>query len=112
MVARRSPSRCYWIPLILGAKVASRSRTEGESGGFDLRGINDEVGTNYAPEALDSLGPEERHRLYGMLRLKVLWFEDSEAWAEMPIRPLASLEEDPGVYRTGVTSKSARTAAR
>ena len=68
--------------------------------------------TALAPEALDSLEPEERHRLYGMLRLKVLWFEDGEAWAEMPIRPLTTLEENPGVYRIGVTSRFARTAAR
>ena len=35
--------------------------------------------TVLVPEALDSLGPDERHRLYGMLKLKVLWFEHGEA---------------------------------
>jgi hypothetical protein len=59
--------------------------------------------TALAPETFDSLGPEERHRLYGMLRLRVLWFENGQAWTDMPIRQLTSLEEDPGAYRTGVS---------
>jgi hypothetical protein len=46
-----------------------------------------------------------------MLKLKVM-LEDGEAWAEMPIRPPRSLEEDPGVYRTGATSWSARAVVR
>jgi hypothetical protein len=45
---------------------------------------------------LESLGPEERRRLYGSLGLQV-FVEDGEAWAEMPIRPLTPLRED-GVY--------------
>ena len=60
-----------------------------------------------APEVLESLGPEERHRLYGILGLRV-FVEDGEAWAEMPIRPLTPLRED-GVYQDEVTSTSART---
>ena len=40
---------------------------------------------------LESLGPEERHRPYGILGLKV-FVEDGEAWAAMPIRPLTVLE--------------------
>jgi site-specific DNA recombinase len=60
-----------------------------------------------APEVLASLGPEERHRLYGILGLKV-FVEDGEAWAEMPIRPPTMLEGDGG-YRNEVTSTSART---
>ncbi len=59
-----------------------------------------------APEVLESLGPEERRRLYGILGLKV-FVEDGEAWAEMPIRP-AALEGDSG-YRTEGTPTSART---
>ena len=64
-----------------------------------------------APEAIDSLTPEERHRLYGMLKLKVLVGKDGEASAEMPVRPSTTLSENPGVYHTGVTSRSALTAA-
>ncbi len=64
-----------------------------------------------APEALDSLEPDERHRLYGILRLRVMVGEDGKAWAEMPIGRPASLDEDPAVYRCGVTSRSALTAA-
>ena len=29
------------------------------------------------PEAIDSLGPEERHRIYKMLRLKVLTYPEA-----------------------------------
>lgn len=76
---------------------------EAEEGGFEADKLSEEG---------NPMGPEERHHLYGMLRLRVLWFEEGDAWAEMPIRPLANLEEDSGVYRTGVTSRSARTAAR
>jgi site-specific DNA recombinase len=60
-----------------------------------------------APEVLESLGPEERHRLYGILGLKV-FVEDGEAWAEMPVRPPTPLQENGG-YRNEVTSTSART---
>ena len=60
-----------------------------------------------APDVLESLGPEERRRLYGILGLKV-FVEDGEAWAEMPIRPPTALDGDSG-YRTEVTSTSART---
>jgi site-specific DNA recombinase len=63
-----------------------------------------------APEVLESLDSEERHRLYGILGLSV-FVEDGEAWAEMPIRPPTALEEDGG-YQTEVTSTSARTSAR
>ena len=62
-----------------------------------------------APDALESLGPEERRRLYGILGLKV-FVEDGEAWVEMPIRPPTALEGDSG-YRKEVTSASARTVA-
>ena len=55
-----------------------------------------------APDVLESLGPEERRRLYGILGLKV-FVEDGEAWAEMPIRPPAALDGDSG-YRNEVTS--------
>jgi hypothetical protein len=60
-----------------------------------------------APDVLESLGPEERRRLYSILGLKV-FVEDGEAWAEMPIRPLTQLPED-DVYRNEVTSTYART---
>ena len=60
-----------------------------------------------APEVLESLGPEERHRLYGILGIKV-FAKGDEAWVEMPIRPPTTLEGDSG-YRTEVTSTSART---
>ncbi len=60
-----------------------------------------------APEVLESLGPEERHRLYGILGIKV-FVKDGEAWVEMPIRPPTALEGDGG-YREEVTSTSART---
>ncbi|MDP8900731.1 MAG: hypothetical protein M3N33_06195 [Actinomycetota bacterium] len=60
-----------------------------------------------APDVLESLEPEERRRLYGILGLKV-FVEDGEAWAEMPIRPPTPLTED-GVYSNEVTSTSART---
>ncbi len=62
-----------------------------------------------APEVLESLGPEERHRLYGILGIKV-FVKDGEAWVEMPIRPPTALEGDSG-YRKEVTSASARTVA-
>ncbi|HEV2093029.1 MAG TPA: hypothetical protein VGR18_07675, partial [Rubrobacter sp.] len=60
-----------------------------------------------APEVLESLEPEERRRLYGILGLKV-FVEDGEAWAEMPIRPPTPLSGE-GVYRNEGTSTSART---
>ena len=60
-----------------------------------------------APEVLESLGPEERHRLYGILGIKV-FVKSGETWVEMPIRPPTALKEDGG-YRTEVTSTSART---
>ena len=60
-----------------------------------------------APEVLESLGPEERHRLYGILWIKV-FVKDGEAWVEMPIRPPTTLEGS-GVYRNEVTLTSART---
>lgn len=50
---------------------------------------------------------EERHRLYGILEIKV-FVKDGEAWVEMPIRPPTALEGDGG-YREEVTSMSART---
>src|SRR5919199_2844501 len=65
-----------------------------------------------APHAMEDLEPEERHHLYKMLGLKVWVNKDGEAWAEMPIRPNATrLEDDPGVYRREITSRSARTDA-
>jgi site-specific DNA recombinase len=75
-----------------------------------LKRDRDAVVSHYAalaPEVLESLGPEERHRLYGILGLRV-FVEDGDAWAEMPIRPPTPLRED-GVYRKEVTSTSART---
>lgn len=65
-----------------------------------------------APEALDSLGSEERHRLYGMLKLKVLVGQNGEAWAEMPVRPPTDLKDERDrVYHAEVTSsRSAPTA--
>jgi hypothetical protein len=68
--------------------------------------------TVLAPERLESLEPEERHQLYRILGLKVLAGPDGEVWAEMPIRPPMRLEEDPNVYRNGVTSRSALMAGR
>ena len=62
-----------------------------------------------APEVLESLGPKERHRFYGILGIRV-FAKDEEAWVEMPIRPPASLEGE-SVYRNGGTSKSARMDA-
>ncbi len=60
-----------------------------------------------APNVLESLGPEERHRLYCILGIKV-FVKDGEAWVEMPIRPPTTLEGD-GVYRNEVIPTSART---
>ncbi len=65
-----------------------------------------------APDALESLAPEERHRLYGILGLRVHVGPDGEAWAELPLRYPTSLEEGPVVYKDGVTSRSARTGGR
>ena len=62
-----------------------------------------------APEVLESLGLEERHRFYGILGLKV-FVKDGDVWAEMPIRPPTPLLRE-GVYRNEGTSKSARTGA-
>jgi site-specific DNA recombinase len=64
-----------------------------------------------APDALDSLEPDERRRLYKMLRLTVPFDKNGQAWAEMPIKPLVNLE-DPGVYNSEVTPRSARMDAR
>lgn len=65
-----------------------------------------------APDALDSLEPEERHRFYGILGLKVHVGADGRAWAELPLRWPVSLEEDPGVYKSGVTPISVLTEGR
>jgi len=65
-----------------------------------------------APKALDSLGPEQRHRLYGMLRLIISVDKDGQVWAEMPIRLPVSLEKDRTVYQMEVTSRSALMDAR
>ena len=66
-----------------------------------------------APEVLETLEPEERFRLYKILRLKVLVGEENrQDWAEMPIRPPTSLDEEPGVVLAGVTSKSVPTGGR
>ena len=62
-----------------------------------------------APEVLESLGPEKRHRFYGILGIRV-FAKEGEAWVEMPIRPPAPLEGE-SVYRNRVTSKSARMDA-
>jgi site-specific DNA recombinase len=61
-----------------------------------------------APESLERLEPEERHRLYGILGLRILVGPDGEVRAELPIRPPARLEETQSVYRNGGRSRSAR----
>jgi hypothetical protein len=63
-----------------------------------------------APESLERLEPEERHRLYGILGLRILVGPDGEVRAEIPIRLPARLEETQSVYRNGGRSRSARMA--
>jgi hypothetical protein len=40
-----------------------------------------------APEALDSLDPEERRNLYGMLRMRAVVYPDGEVVAELDGAP-------------------------
>jgi hypothetical protein len=65
--------------------------------------------TTLAPEALDSLSSEERHRLYKMLRVLVARSGDLEI--ELAGAPTENLDTT-GSSTTGVTSRSAHTDAR
>jgi hypothetical protein len=56
-----------------------------------------------APEALDSLTSEERHRLYRMLRLKVWVAKSGDLEIEMAGVPIDDVEGD-GCYTLEVTS--------
>jgi hypothetical protein len=64
-----------------------------------------------APEALDALSPEQRHRLYRMLRLEVLVAKGRDLEIEVAGDPVEGLDAD-GSSTTEVTSRSARTGAR
>jgi hypothetical protein len=64
-----------------------------------------------APEALDALSPEERHRLYKMLSLKVLVAKNGELEIELAGAPVEDLNAG-GSSNTEVTSRSAHTDAR
>jgi site-specific DNA recombinase len=64
-----------------------------------------------APEALDALSPEQRHRLYKMLRLKVLVAKGGDLEIELAGAPLGGLDAD-GSSTTEVTSRSAPTGGR
>jgi hypothetical protein len=63
-----------------------------------------------APEALDSLTSEERHRLYKMLRLKVWVAKSGDLEVEMAGVPVDGLDESSSTPE--LTSMSALTAAR
>jgi site-specific DNA recombinase len=67
--------------------------------------------TTLAPEALDSLTPEERHRLYKMLRLKVLVARSGDLEIELAGTPAEGLDAV-GSSVTGVMSRSAPTGGR
>ena len=64
-----------------------------------------------APEALDALSLEQRHRLYKMLRLKVLVSKSGELEIELTGAPVEGLDAD-GSSKTEVTSTYARIADR
>jgi hypothetical protein len=64
-----------------------------------------------APEALDSLTSEERHRLYKMLRLKV-WLAKSGGDLELEMAGVPVGGLDGSSSTTGLTSMSALMAAR
>jgi site-specific DNA recombinase len=63
-----------------------------------------------APEALDSLTSDERHKLYKMLKLKVWLAKSGDLEVEMAGVPVDAL--DGGSSTTRLTSMSALTAAR
>ena len=65
-----------------------------------------------APEALDSLTPEERHRLYKMLRLRVGVYKDGSLEVELAWSP--ALNETPGESSSILPNigRSARTASQ
>jgi site-specific DNA recombinase len=67
--------------------------------------------TALAPEALDSLAPEERHQLYKMLRLKVFVAKSGDSVIELAGMPAESTDANSSSI-TEVTSRSARTGAR
>ena len=64
-----------------------------------------------APEALDTLSLEQRHRLYKMLRLKVLVSKSGELEIELAGAPVEGLDAD-GSSKTEITSTYARMADR
>jgi hypothetical protein len=66
--------------------------------------------TALAPEAVDSLTSEERHRLYKMLRLKVLVAKSGDLTIELAGAPVPSLDAKSS-SKIEVTSRSARTGA-
>jgi len=67
--------------------------------------------TALAPEALDSLTPEERHQLYKMLRLKVLVGKGGDLMIELAGVPAESTHANSSSI-TEVTSRSALTGGR